>query len=69
MSSAFKSSSRTSAPPSKRDGRDLGPPLVANETDPVPVPDSLRKRLVEDNSLDIEFYEHARDLLLRAERV
>ena len=52
-----------------RYGWDLGPPLVANETDPVPVPDSLRKRLVEDNSLDIELYQHARDLLLRAERV
>jgi hypothetical protein len=51
-----------------RFGWDLGPPLFANQTDPIPVPDSLRKRLVEDNQLDIELFQHARDLLATARR-
>lgn len=43
----------------RRFGWDLGTPLVANTSTPVPVDDALRDRIAEDNALDIELYHHA----------
>lgn len=41
----------------------LGKPEVMNTTDPVEVPRSFRDRIAEDNALDIELYEYAKQLL------
>ena len=43
----------------------LGPPVHSNVTTPVEVPESFRKRIAEDNQLDMELYEYARRLLRR----
>ena len=42
-------------------GWNLGGPLQANRTEPVEVSDSFRDRITEDNAMDVELYEHARD--------
>jgi hypothetical protein len=47
----------------RRFGWDLGPPLFANRTEPVDVSDAFRARIAEDNVLDTELYEFARDHL------
>jgi hypothetical protein len=44
-------------------GWELGPPVHENVTASVEVPDSFRRRIAEDNRLDMELYEHARELL------
>jgi hypothetical protein len=41
---------------------DLGTPRFANRTDSAPVSDSLRERIAEDNTIDCELYEFARQL-------
>jgi hypothetical protein len=43
----------------------LGPPVHENVTERSDVPTSFRKRIAEDNRLDMELYEHARKLLRR----
>ena len=43
----------------------LGPPVQENTTTPTEVPSSFRRRIAEDNRLDVELYEHARELLDR----
>jgi hypothetical protein len=43
----------------------LGPPVRENTTETVDVPGSFRRRIAEDNELDVELYEHARKLLGR----
>jgi Sulfotransferase family len=48
-----------------RYGWDLGRLGRENTTTHVKVPDSFRRRIAEDNTLDMELYEHARDLLGR----
>ncbi len=48
-----------------RFGWDLGPPLVSNDTRPVPVDPALRERIALDNAYDIELYEFARELVAR----
>jgi hypothetical protein len=40
----------------------LGQGVHANRTDPVRVPASFRARIAADNQMDVELYEHARDL-------
>jgi hypothetical protein len=47
----------------RRFGWDLGPPLFANRTEEVEVSEAFRRRIAEDNALDLELYEHARDHL------
>jgi hypothetical protein len=47
----------------RRFGWDLGPPLFANRTEPVDVDDAFRERIAEDNALDVQLYEWARDTL------
>jgi hypothetical protein len=47
----------------RRYGWDLGPPLVANRTAPTDVTSSFRARIAADNALDVELYEHARELV------
>lgn len=44
-------------------GWDLGPPVRENVTAPGRVSDSFRRRIAEDNRLDMELYEHASALL------
>jgi hypothetical protein len=44
-------------------GWQLGPPVRENVTAPTEVPASFRKRIADDNALDMELYEHARELL------
>ena len=44
-------------------GWQLGPPVHENVTPQTPVPDSFRRRIAEDNRLDMELYEHASRLL------
>ena len=46
----------------QRLGWDLGGPLHANRTEPVDVSSSFRGRIAEDNSMDVELYDHARRL-------
>lgn len=46
-----------------RFGWELGAPLWANRTQPADIPRSLIKRIEEDNALDTELYEHARQLV------
>ena len=46
----------------QRFGWTLGQPLWANRTQPDEIPDSLIERIREDNALDLELYEFARDL-------
>jgi hypothetical protein len=41
----------------------LGPAVHVNVTAPTEVPASFRKRIAEENRLDMELYEHARELL------
>ena len=41
-------------------GFDLGPPVLFNQTEPVPVSDSFLRRIAQDNDMDIELYEFAR---------
>jgi hypothetical protein len=41
----------------------LGPPVRENVTAPAEVPSSFRRRIAEDNRLDVELYERARELL------
>ena len=41
----------------------LGPPVHENATPHADVPDSFRRRIAEDNRLDMDLYEHARQLL------
>jgi Sulfotransferase family len=43
----------------------LGPPRYKNTTTPAEVPDSLRRRIAEDNRLDMELYEYAQELARR----
>jgi hypothetical protein len=43
----------------------LGPVVRENSTPPEDVPASFRRRIAEDNRLDMELYEHARELLQR----
>ena len=43
----------------------LGPPVHENTTAPIEVPASFRRRIAEDNHLDMELYEHAQSLLRR----
>ena len=40
-----------------------GRPVHENVTEPAEVPASFRRRIAEDNRLDMELYEHARELL------
>jgi hypothetical protein len=47
----------------QRFGWELGPPLFANRTTPFEVSDAFRDRIAEDNALDVELYEYARDEL------
>jgi Sulfotransferase family len=44
-------------------GWQLGPPVHENVTAPIKVPRTFRRRIAEDNRLDMELYEHARELL------
>jgi hypothetical protein len=44
-------------------GWQLGPPVRENVTAPAEVPASFRTRIAEDNALDMELYERARELL------
>jgi hypothetical protein len=46
-----------------RFGWDLGEPQVVNASEPVEVPDAFRERIAEDNALDVELYEFARQLV------
>jgi hypothetical protein len=46
-------------------GWELGPKGHGNVTKPYEVPDSFRSRIAEDNQLDMELYEYARELLRR----
>lgn len=41
----------------------LGRPRFANRTEPEDVPESFRRRIADDNALDVELYEHARELV------
>ncbi len=43
----------------QRFGWKLGPIVHENVTRPAEVPDSFRKRIAEDNALDMELYEYA----------
>jgi hypothetical protein len=47
----------------RRFGWELGKNLNANWTQPVEVPASFRRRIAEDNALDVELYERAREEL------
>lgn len=47
---------------SGRFGWELGEPLHANRTDPADVSDALLARIADDNALDVELYEFAREL-------
>jgi hypothetical protein len=49
-----------------RFGWTLGPLPVLNKTDPRPVSDALRRRIAEDNALDVELHEHALQVRGRA---
>lgn len=44
---------------------DLGAPVHANRTATVPIEDSFRRRIAEDNALDVELYAHAVELFAR----
>lgn len=44
-------------------GWQLGPPVHENTTAPATVSASFRRRIAEDNRLDVELYDHARELL------
>jgi hypothetical protein len=46
-----------------RFGWRLGEPETVNPTAPVDVPESLRDRIAEDNALDVELYEFAKELV------
>jgi hypothetical protein len=46
-----------------RFGWDLAPDRRANQTQGQPVSESLRRRLAEDNAMDVELYEHAQHLI------
>ena len=46
-----------------RYGLDLGKDVNANRTERFEVPTSFRRRIADDNALDMELYEHARDLV------
>jgi hypothetical protein len=48
-----------------RFGWDLGGPLFANRTPAEDVPDALRRRIASDNALDVELWEHAREVYAR----
>jgi hypothetical protein len=48
-----------------RFGWDLGPPLHQNRTHAGDAPAELRARIAEDNAMDVELYEFARDLYER----
>jgi hypothetical protein len=52
---------------SRHDWR-LGPPVHENVTAPTAVPASFRRRIAEDNSLDVELYEHAVKLRRKRDR-
>lgn len=47
----------------ERFGWDLGAPLFANRTAPIEVSSAFRERIAADNALDVELYEHARELV------
>jgi hypothetical protein len=47
----------------RRFGWNLTEPLVTHQTDHVDVSDALRERIAEDNALDVELYECARQLV------
>lgn len=51
-----------------RYGWDLGAPLVANRTGPTDVAPAFRARIAADNALDVELYDHARDLVAHRRR-
>ena len=46
----------------------LGPPVHSNVTEPVEVPESLRRRIADDNAMDMELYEYAVRLRRRRDR-
>jgi hypothetical protein len=46
-----------------RFGWELGPTHFSNRSTPVEVPESFRKRIADDNRLDMELYEFAEELL------
>jgi hypothetical protein len=48
----------------RRFGWPLGAPFFANRTSAVDVPDSFRRRIAEDNALDVELYDFAKELTL-----
>jgi hypothetical protein len=50
----------------RRFGWTLGSTARSNETTPVDVPDTFRARIAEDNSLDVDLYNHALMLHARA---
>jgi hypothetical protein len=52
-----------------RFGWRLGEPEILNATAPVDVPESLRARIAEDNALDVELYEFAKQLLATGDRL
>jgi hypothetical protein len=47
----------------QRFGWELGPPTVMNRTEPLEVADAFRSRILEDNALDVAFYEFAEQLV------
>jgi hypothetical protein len=47
----------------RRFGWELGPPMHINRTDPEAVSASFRARIADDNAMDIELYEVARNLV------
>jgi GT2 family glycosyltransferase len=51
-----------------RFGWDLGEPQTLNTTDPIDVPQSFRDRIAEENALDVELYEFAKQLLATRDR-
>jgi hypothetical protein len=48
---------------SARFGWRLGTPQIVNASAPVEVPESFRDQIAEDNALDIELYEFAKQLV------
>ena len=46
----------------ERYGWELGPMHMANRTAPVEVPDSLRRRIAEDNAMDDQLYRFAAEV-------
>ncbi len=51
-----------------RFGWDLGPPAVANRTEPRPASRALRQRIEDDNAMDVELYRRAVELVTAPRR-